>query len=84
MRRHPRTSNNPYHLSTPRHLGCRFALDTGRLGGIVLKRPAGAPPPVLLPRLRRELRQGDAGQTSEAVLLDLPIVREIRPGALQG
>jgi diacylglycerol kinase family enzyme len=103
-------SNNPYHLSTPRDLGRRFALDTGQLGGIVLKRPAGAPPPDLLPRLRRELQQqgragppGEgvitwttaritlhgtteqlpAGIDGEAVLLDLPIVCEIRPRALQ-
>jgi diacylglycerol kinase family enzyme len=103
-------SNNPYHTSTPRQLGRRFALDTGQLGGIVLKRPAGAPPPDLLPRLRRELRrQGYAGPPGEgvitwtaaritlhgaaaqlpagidggAVLLDLPVVCEIRPRALQ-
>ena len=103
-------SNNPYHVSTLRHLGRRFALDTGQLGGIVLKRPAGAPPPDVLPRLRRELRRqgragppgegvvtwtatritlhGEVGQLAagidgEAVLLDLPIVCEIRPGALQ-
>jgi diacylglycerol kinase family enzyme len=103
-------SNNPYHISTPRHLGYRFALDTGELGAIALKRPAGPPPPDLLPRLRRELtRQGHsgppgegvitwtaaritlhgtgtrlaAGVDGEAVLLDLPIVCEIRPRALQ-
>ena len=102
-------SNNPYHTST-RYLGRRFALDTGQLGGIVLKRPAGAPPPDLLPRVRRDLRrQGRAGPPGEgiitwtatritlhgtaaqlpagidgeAVLLDLPIVCEIRPRALQ-
>jgi len=103
-------SNNPYHISTLRHLGRRFALDTGQLGGIMLKRPAGAPPPPPLPRLRRELqRQGHtgppgegvitwtaaritlhgaaarlpAGIDGELVLLDLPIVCEIRPGALR-
>jgi diacylglycerol kinase family enzyme len=103
-------SNNPYHISTLRHLGRRFALDTGQLGGIVIKRPAGAPPPDLLPRLRRELRrrghagpsgegaitwtaagitlrgtaaQLPAGIDGEAVLLDLPVVCEIRPGALR-
>jgi diacylglycerol kinase family enzyme len=103
-------SNNPYHISTMRHLGRRFALDTGQLGGIVLKRPADAPPPDALPRLRRELqRQGHAGPSGEgvvtwtaaritlhgtvaqlpagidgeAVLLDLPVVCEIRPRALQ-
>jgi Diacylglycerol kinase catalytic domain len=113
-------SNNPYHISTLRHLGRRFALDTGQLGGIAFKRPAGAPPPDLLPRLRRELRrhgragppgegvitwtaaritlhgppshgptshgsvaQLPAGIDGEAVLLDLPVVCEIRPGALR-
>jgi hypothetical protein len=103
-------SNNPYHISTLRHLGRRFALDVGELGGIVLKHPSGAPPPDLLPRLRRELRrQGYAGPPGEgvitwtaaritlrgtaarlpagidgeAVLLELPVVCEIRPGALQ-
>lgn len=102
-------SNNPYHISTLRYLGRRFALDTGQLGGIVVKRPAGAPPPDLLPRLRRELRRGHAGPSGEgvitwtaaritlhgtaaqlpagidgeAVLLDLPVVCEIRPGSLR-
>lgn len=103
-------SNNPYHTSTLRYLGRRFALDTGQLGGIVLKRPADAPPPDALPRVRRDLRQqgragppGEgiitwtaaritlygtaaqlpAGIDGEAVLLDLPIVCEIRQRALQ-
>lgn len=102
-------SSNAYHISTLRDLGRRFALDTGRLGGIVIKRPAGPPPPDLLPRLQRQVRQGHAGQPDEGVitwtatritvhgttarlpagidgelvLLDLPIVCEIRPGALQ-
>jgi diacylglycerol kinase family enzyme len=103
-------SNNPYHTATLRQFGRRAALDTGQLGGIVLKRPAGAPPPDVLPRLRRELlRQGHAGPPGEgvitwtaaritlhgpaaqlpagidgeAVLLDLPVVCEVRPRALQ-
>jgi diacylglycerol kinase family enzyme len=103
-------SNNPYHVSTVRQFGYRTALDTGQLGGIALKRPAGAPPPDLLPRLHRDLAgQGHAGPPGEgvitwmasritlhgsvaqlpagidgeAVLLDLPIVCEIRPRALQ-
>lgn len=103
-------SNNPYHLSTLRHLGYRAALDTGQLGVLVLKRPDGPPAPDLLPRLRRDpARQDQTGQPGEgaitwtaarftlhgaaarlpagidgeAVLLDLPIVCEIRPRALQ-
>ena len=50
-------SNNPYHLSTLRELGRRFSLSTGRLGAIVIKRPATPPPPDLLPRLRQDLRR---------------------------
>jgi diacylglycerol kinase family enzyme len=62
-------SNNPYHTATLRYLGHRFALDTGQLGGIVLKRPAGAPPPDLLPRVRRDLRrQGRAGPPGEGII----------------
>jgi diacylglycerol kinase family enzyme len=103
-------SNNPYHLSSMKNLGRRFALDTGQLGGLVLKRPAGAPPPDALPRLRRELQrhghsgppgagiitwtaeritlhhgsaQLPAGIDGEAAVLDLPIVCEIHPRALQ-
>jgi hypothetical protein len=59
---------NPYHISTLRHVGRRFALDTGQVGGIVLKHPAGAPPPDLLPRLRRELQRGQAGPPGEGVI----------------
>ncbi|WP_245244930.1 diacylglycerol/lipid kinase family protein [Streptomyces palmae] len=53
-------SNNPYHLATPRWLGRRFSLATGRLGAIVLKRPTQAPPD-LLRHLRGELRQRKRG-----------------------
>ncbi|GGY41009.1 diacylglycerol/lipid kinase family protein [Streptomyces djakartensis] len=56
-------SNNPYHLATPRWLGRRFSLSTGRLGVIVLKRPAQAPPD-LLRHLRGELRQDERGAGS--------------------
>jgi diacylglycerol kinase family enzyme len=62
-------SNNPYHISTPRHLGRRFALDTGALGAIVLKRSAGSPPPPL-PRLVRDLAErGAAGPSGEGVVI---------------
>jgi diacylglycerol kinase family enzyme len=51
-------SNNPYHLATPRYLGRRFTLNAGRLGVVVIKRPAELlPPPDLLARLRRDLRR---------------------------
>jgi diacylglycerol kinase family enzyme len=103
-------SNNPYHISTLRQMGRRFALDSGQLGGIAIKRPAGPPPPDLPARLRRDLRrhgragppgegivtwtassitlrgngaQLPAGIDGEAVLLDLPVVCELRPGALR-
>ncbi|MEV4538948.1 diacylglycerol kinase family protein [Asanoa sp. NPDC049518] len=103
-------SNNPYQIATPQHLGRRFALDTGQLGGIVLKHPASPPPPDLLLRLHHELqRQGQAGPPGEgvitwsatritlhgtvaqlpagidgeAVLLELPIVCQIRPRDLR-
>lgn len=103
-------SNNLYDLSALRQFGRRPALDQGRLGGVVVKHPDGRPPPDLLARVRRELRQRGhtgppgagvvtwtaaritlhgtvaqlpAGIDGEAVLLDLPIVCEIRPRALQ-
>ncbi|MFH8591485.1 diacylglycerol/lipid kinase family protein [Streptomyces rimosus] len=61
-------SNNPYHLATPRYLGRRFALTTGMLGGIVLRRPPDTPPD-LLRHLRRDLRrQGDSGRAGEPVV----------------
>ncbi|MFI6603520.1 diacylglycerol/lipid kinase family protein [Nonomuraea sp. NPDC050536] len=50
-------SNNAYHLGTPRYLGRRFTLASGLLGAIVVKRPAGPPPPDLFARLRRDLRR---------------------------
>jgi diacylglycerol kinase family enzyme len=65
-------SNNPYHLAALRHLGRRFSLDAGRLGLIVIKRPADLPPalpPDLLPRLRAELRQeGSTGSPSAGLV----------------
>lgn len=54
-------SNNPYHFATPRYTGRRFALDSGALGVIVLKRSPDAPPEPL-PRLMRELAEGDAAE----------------------
>ncbi|SDM32768.1 diacylglycerol/lipid kinase family protein [Allokutzneria albata] len=63
-------SNNPYQLSPPRHLGRRFALATGLLGALVIKRPPEPPaPPDLLPRLRRALlRQASAGLPETGVV----------------
>jgi diacylglycerol kinase family enzyme len=62
-------SNNPYHVSTLRRLGHRFALHTGQLGGIVLKRPSDARPLDLLPHPPRELRwQDHAGPPGEGAV----------------
>lgn len=61
-------SNNPYHIATPRYLGRRFTLDSGLLGGIVLKRSAGTPPDPL-PRLLRDMAErGEAGAPGEGVI----------------
>jgi diacylglycerol kinase family enzyme len=57
-------SNNPYHLSTLRELGRRYSLGRGKLGAIVIKRPATPPPPDMIPRLRQDLRR--AGSTGAA------------------
>jgi diacylglycerol kinase family enzyme len=61
-------SNNPYHLSTLRELGRRFSLSTGKLGAIVIKRPATPPPPDLLPRLRQDLRRHGTGSLGTGVV----------------
>lgn len=45
-------SNNPYHLTTPRYLGRRFALDAGVLGGIAVRHVDGPVPPPPPARLR--------------------------------
>ena len=50
-------SNNPYHLATLRSFGHRFALNSGLLGAIVIKRQPEPPPPALVAELRRELRR---------------------------
>ncbi|HKS48268.1 MAG TPA: diacylglycerol kinase family protein [Amycolatopsis sp.] len=65
-------SNNPYHIATPHYLGRRFALDTGLLGGIVLKRPTDTPPDLLL-HLRATLRQpGIAGRPVPVITWSAP------------
>ncbi|MFI9029987.1 hypothetical protein [Streptomyces sp. NPDC053560] len=62
-------SNNSYHVLTPRHLGRRFTLTAGLLGGIVLERPPDTPPD-LLRHLRSQLRrQQTPGQAAEAAIL---------------
>jgi diacylglycerol kinase family enzyme len=80
-------SNNPYHLSTLRHLGRRFSLNSGRLGVVVIKRPPdlpAAPPPDLLPRLRDELRrQGSTGSPSAGVVTWSAPQVELRGGTPQ-
>ncbi len=61
-------SDNPYHIATPRYLGRRFTLESGLLGGIVVKRSAGTPPDPL-PRLLRDMAErGEAGPPGEGVI----------------
>lgn len=55
-------SNNPYHVATPRHLGRRFGLDRGVLGGIVLERSAAMVPPPLTDLLRDTAREGSTAR----------------------
>jgi diacylglycerol kinase family enzyme len=62
-------SNNAYDIASLRTVGRRFALDSGQLGVIVFKRPAGAPPPDVLPHLHRQLvDQGRAGPPGEGAI----------------
>lgn len=52
-------SNNPYHITTPRYLGRRFALDGAVLGAILVKGPPNvAPQP--LPHLVHDVADRDA------------------------
>ena len=88
-------SNNPYTLDRPLTPGARPALDSGRLGIIVLDAPDAAPHPPgatphppgqawSAPRLEvSALPPVHAGIDGEAVDLSPPLQFTIRPGALR-
>ena len=88
-------SNNPYTLDRPLTRGARPALDSGRLGIIVLDAPGAAPHPPgatphppgqawSAPRLEvSALPPVHAGIDGEAVDLSPPLQFTIRPGALR-
>ena len=88
-------SNNPYTLDRPLTPGARPALDSGRLGIIVLDAPGAAPHPPgatphppgqawSAPRLEvSALPPVHAGIDGEAVDLSPPLQFTIRPGALR-
>ena len=82
-------SNNPYMLDRPLVPGARPALDSGRLGIIVLDAPAASPrhPPGRAwsaPRLEVSAPAPvHAGIDGEAVDLSPPLQFTIRPGALR-
>ncbi len=88
-------SNNPYTLDRPLTQGARPALDSGRLGIIVLDAPGAAPhPPGAAPRTPGRawsaprldvsaLPPVHAGIDGEAIDLSPPLQFIIRPGALR-
>jgi len=88
-------SNNPYTLDRPLTRGARPALDSGRLGIIVLDAPGAAPHPPgatphppgqawSAPRLEvSALPPVHAGIDGEAIDLSPPLQFTIRPGALR-
>lgn len=81
-------SNNPYARHRRRRGGLRPALDSGRLGVLVLYRPGGPPGPPGRGWTARSLdvTAGDAvaaGLDGEAIQLEPTIQFTIRPGALR-
>jgi diacylglycerol kinase family enzyme len=88
-------SNNPYTLDRPLTPGARPALDSGRLGIIVLDAPGAGPQPTgatphrpgqawSAPRLEvSALPPVHAGIDGEAIDLSPPLQFTIRPGALR-
>ena len=82
-------SNNPYGLNRPGRRGARPALDTGRLGIVVVDRPAPPRPPNgrawAAPALEVEGHHGPihAGVDGEAADLSVPLRFAIRPAALR-
>jgi diacylglycerol kinase family enzyme len=81
-------SNNPYARRRRRRGGLRPALDSGRLGVLVLYRPGGPPGPPGRGWTARSLdvTAGDAvaaGLDGEAIQLEPSIHFTMRPGALR-
>ena len=80
-------SNNPYARRRRRRGGLRPALDSGRLGVLVLYRPGGPPglPAADGPRApgRDRRRCGCAGLDGEAIQLEPTIQFSVRPRALR-
>jgi diacylglycerol kinase family enzyme len=79
-------SNNPYALDRPLARGARPALDSGRLGIIVLDAPGEGPPGRAWSAPRLEVGAAapvPAGIDGEAVDLSPPLQFTIRPGALR-
>ena len=81
-------SNNPYALHHPGRTGMRPALDSGRLGVVVLHRPGGAPrrPGHGWTARSLEVTASDAvtaGLDGEATRLDSAVHFAIRPRALR-
>jgi hypothetical protein len=80
-------SNNPYSFEPRRAPGTRPALDSGRLGVVVLDRPTGGPSlgRRWTPRQVEVNTPGpiDAGIDGEVVRLSSPLRFVIRPGTLR-
>ena len=81
-------SNNPYALARPSARGARPTLTSGRLGIIVIGKPAGTqrPPARSWSATSLEVDAAariHAGLDGEAVELDPPLRFEIQPGALR-
>jgi diacylglycerol kinase family enzyme len=80
-------SNNPYSFEPPRSPGTRPSLDGGRLGVVVLERPAGGPSAARAWTARQlevtATAPVHAGIDGEAVELGPPLRFVIRPGALR-
>ncbi len=81
-------SNNPYALDRPVARGTRPALDTGKLGIIVLDAPGARPPPLGRAWSSPEIEVNapaavHAGIDGEAAVLSPPLRFAIRPAALR-
>jgi diacylglycerol kinase family enzyme len=80
-------SNNPYSFEPPHAPGTRPALESGRLGVVVLDRPSAGPSPSRrwTPTQLEVSASGPihAGVDGEAVVLSSPLRFVIRPGTLR-